>query len=53
MVQNIGTVVTQIANGIVTIVRIVEGANAQAWKTVQVQHFLEVSDFIGRQVEHT
>ena len=52
MVEDVGAVIAQIANGIVAVVRIVERANAQAGEAIQIQHFFEIANFIGSQIEH-
>jgi len=50
VVQNIGAVVAQVANRIISVVRVVESADAQARQSVQIQHLLEISNFVCSQI---
>lgn len=51
MVEDIGLIVTQVTNGVLSIVRILKRAYSQIWQSVEIQYLFEVADFIVRNVK--
>ena len=51
VIEHVGLVIAQVADGVLTIVWVLEGANAQIWEAVQVEHLLEVAYLIVGDVE--
>lgn len=51
MVQHISRIIAQVADWIVAIVRIIKGDLGQAWKSIEVQNFLKVTDSVGREIQ--
>jgi len=51
VVQHVRAVVAQIADGVVTIVRVIKSTHRQAREPVKVEHFLEVAYLVRSQVQ--
>jgi hypothetical protein len=47
MKQDVRLVVTEIVNGVVSVVRVREGADFKLRKAVQIQNFFEIAYFVG------
>lgn len=44
MVEYVGLIVTEITNGVITIMSILESTSLQIWKSVEVQNLFEISN---------
>ena len=51
MKENVGLIVAQTADGVLSIVRVREGADDEIWKSVQIKHLLEVTNTISRDIK--
>ena len=51
MKENVGLVIAQTADGVLSIVRVREGADDEIWKSVQIKHLLEVTNTISRDIK--
>ena len=51
MIEDVGLVIAQVADGILSEVGIVEGQHFQIGQTVEVEHLLEAADFVATDVE--
>lgn len=51
MVEDVGLVVAEVANRILTVVRILKCAHAKVWQSVQVKDLLKVANAVVGYVE--
>ena len=51
MIENVGLVVAQVADGILSEMGIVEGQHFQIRQAVEVEHLLEATNFVATDVE--
>ena len=51
VVQHVGLVIAKVADRVLTVVRVLKGADTQGWETVEVEDFFEVAYFVVRNVQ--
>ena len=51
MIENVGLIVAQITNGILSEVRVVERKNLETRQAIQVQHLLETTNLIACNIQ--
>lgn len=51
MIQNIGLIVTKIADGIFSEMWVIEGKNLQIGQSVEVEYFFEATNFIAADIK--